>query len=58
MEATISKNSRYAYRKDYIVGDIVYVVGNYGVSQKMRVIENVEVQDATGSFSYPTLKVL
>jgi len=58
MEATISKNSRYAYRKDYIVGDIVYVVGNYGVSQKMRVIENVEVQDETGSFSYPTLKAL
>ena len=55
MEATISPNAKYAYRKDYIVGDTVYVVGNYGVSSKMRVIENVESQDETGYSSYPTL---
>jgi len=55
MEATISPNAKYSYRDHYIVGDLVYVVGNYGVSSKMRVIENVEAWDETGYTSYPTL---
>jgi hypothetical protein len=58
MEATVSRVSRYAYREDYIVGDLVYVVGNYGVASKMRVVENVESQDEFGYNSHPTLKAL
>lgn len=58
VEPTISKNTRYIYRNSYLVGDLVYVIGNYGVSSKMRVIENIETQDENGYASYPTLAPL
>lgn len=58
MEPTISKNTRYVYRTNYLVGDIVYAIGNYGISQKMRVIENIESQDKSGYVSYPVLAAL
>jgi hypothetical protein len=52
----ISKNTtRYRYRTDYNVGDLVSVEGNYNASAIMRVIEYVEIEDETGEHSYPTL---
>lgn len=47
--------SRYKYREDYNVGDIVSVNGKYNSSTRMRVTEFVEVSDETGESSYPTL---
>lgn len=58
LEATIAPNSSYKYRTHYLVGDTVYVVGNYGIASKMRVTEHAEVKDETGESSYPTLKVV
>jgi len=46
------------FRVDYNIGDIVYVVGDYGVSQKMRVTEYAEILDELGSSSYPTLTLV
>lgn len=50
--------SRYSYRNDYRVGDIVTVIGNYGISSAMRVIEYVEIEDENGEMGYPTLAVI
>jgi hypothetical protein len=52
----ISKNTtRYKYRTNYNVGDLVSVEGNYNTSAIMRVVEYVEIEDETGENSYPTL---
>jgi hypothetical protein len=52
----ISKNTtRYKYRSNYNVGDLVSVEGNYNASAVMRVIEYVEIEDESGENSYPTL---
>lgn len=58
IDATISPNSRWVYRRDYNVGDIVYVIGNHGVSAPMRVTEFAENMDESGESGYPTLSVL
>lgn len=47
----------YQYRKDYNVGDLVNVRGNYGQHAIMRVTEHAEIEDANGEQSYPTLTV-
>lgn len=46
------------FRIDYNIGDIVYVVGDYGVSQKMRVTEYAEILDESGSSAFPTLELV
>lgn len=53
--ATISENSRYRYRVDYKMGDIITLDTNYGDSVIMRVVEFAEVEDENGTSSYPTL---
>lgn len=40
---------------DYDLGDLVTLMGKYGVSQTMRVTEFVRTQDETGYREYPTL---
>lgn len=47
--------TRYKYRKDYDIGDIVGVHGNFDTYKRMRVIEHVEIEDENGEQSYPTL---
>lgn len=55
-KAEVSKNSTKAvYRKDFDVGDIITVQGDYNESASRRVSEFVEIEDETGSFGYPTL---
>lgn len=54
----ISKNSRYRYRRDYNIGDIVTVDGKYGVIQARRVVANTEIVDQEGATSFPTLEVI
>lgn len=55
-KAEITKNAtRYLYRRDFNIGDIVAVEGNYDSSTSMRVVEYVEIEDRTGETNYPTL---
>jgi hypothetical protein len=54
----ISKTTSYTYRTDYDIGDIVSISGNYGIIEKRRVIEFVEIEDENGETGYPTLSVL
>lgn len=50
--------SRYSYREDYRIGDIVTIIGNYGIQSAMRVTEYVEIEDQNGETGYPTLALI
>lgn len=55
-KAELSRDSLKAqYRVDYNVGDIVSVQGDFNESTSLRIEEYVEIEDETGSKSYPTL---
>lgn len=56
-QVDISPITNYFYRRDYGMGDLVMIDGNFGVMQKMRVIEHVEIEDENGSSAHPTLSV-
>ena len=58
LSTDISRTTNYVFRKDYDVGDIVTVNGNYDISADMRVTEYVEFQDENGENGYPTLSAL
>lgn len=47
--------SPYVYNVDYGLGDIVKLVGDYGLASSARVTEYIRSEDATGTKSYPTL---
>ena len=54
----VSRNTRYKFKRDYDVGDLVTVNGNYDVETIMRVVEHVSFQDENGESGYPTLAAL
>lgn len=54
-QVDISPNTNYYYRRDYNMGDLVMLDGNFGATQKMRVIEHAEIEDENGNSSHPTL---
>lgn len=55
-KAEISKNmTKAVYRRDFDVGDIITVQGDYNETTSMRISEFVEIEDETGSVGYPTL---
>lgn len=58
LSTNVNKATRYVFRKDYNVGDIVTVNGNYDVSSIKRVAEYVEFQDENGESGYPTLSAV
>lgn len=45
----------YKYGVDYFLGDMVKLVGDYGLSEKARVTEYIRSEDKTGIKAYPTL---
>jgi len=53
----IAPLTRYLYRRDYNLGDLVIVEGNFNVRAVMRVIEHVEIIDETGRSGHPTLSL-
>jgi hypothetical protein len=55
LSTDISKTTKYKFREDYNVGDIVTVYGDYDVTSYMRVMEHVEFEDEQGEHGYPTL---
>lgn len=55
LSTDISNTTKYQFRKDYNVGDIVTVHGDYDVTTAMRVMEHVEFEDEQGEHGYPTL---
>jgi hypothetical protein len=54
-QADIAETTRYQYRVDFNVGDLVTVDGNFDQMAKMRVVEYAEVEDENGYSGHPTL---
>ena len=50
--------SPYVYGVDYSLGDLVRLVGDYGLDQKARVTEYIRSEDASGFKAYPTLTTI
>jgi hypothetical protein len=48
----------YTFGVDYFLGDIVNLIGDYGLSERARVTEFIRAKDATGIKRYPTLVTL
>ena len=55
IDAKVSRNSKYKYKLDYDIGDLVRVVGNYETSSIMKITEHAQIIDETGESSIPTL---
>jgi hypothetical protein len=58
MSTDVSRSTRYKFKRDYDVGDLVTVQGNYDVETVMRIAEHVTFQDEKGESGYPTLAAL
>lgn len=54
-DGEISQFGPYKYGVDYDLGDVVTLKNSDGVSTKMRVTEQIFIQDAQGQRLYPTL---
>lgn len=54
-DGEISQNSQYQYGRDYNLGDVVETRNTDGVTNNMRVTEQIFVEDEQGERSYPTL---
>jgi hypothetical protein len=46
------------YNRDYFLGDIIRLDGEYGLSENVRVSEFIRSDDSTGSKAYPTFEVV
>jgi Siphovirus ReqiPepy6 Gp37-like protein len=53
----ITNITRFRYRQDYDVGDLVSLDGNFGQMATMRVVEYVEIEDENGESGHPTLDI-
>lgn len=58
LDAVVSPDTKYVYGVDYKMGDKVYVVGDFGVSSAMRVVEYAFTSDENGDSGFPTLSAL
>lgn len=56
-QADISETTRYQYRRDYNIGDLVTVDGNFDSSAVMRIVEYAEIEDENGVSGHPTLEI-
>lgn len=56
-DGEISQHSRYKYGTHYNLGDVVEMRNTDGVTNNMRVTEQIFVSDREGERSYPTLTV-
>lgn len=54
-DGEISQNSQYVYGRDYNLGDLVETRNVDGVTNNMRVTEQIFVEDQNGERAYPTL---
>lgn len=55
VDTDISTDVPYAYKRDYWLGDLVTIYGDYSVEQDMLVMEHIRIEDKDGDRAYPTL---
>lgn len=56
-QADVSDNANLRFRRDYNIGDLVTVDGDFGTSTVMRVVEYAEAEDESGASGHPTLAI-
>jgi hypothetical protein len=56
-QANVTNLTKFHFRRDYNIGDLVTLDGNYGQAQIMRVTEFAEIEDETGYSGHPTLSI-
>lgn len=56
-QADVSDNTNLRFRRDYNLGDLVTVDGDFGSSAVMRVIEYAETEDENGTSGHPSLAI-
>ena len=56
-DGEIPKNTQYKYDRDYSLGDLVEMRNTDGITNYMRVTEQIFVSDVEGEKSYPTLAI-
>lgn len=54
----IAETARPTYNVDYTLGDIVTVLGEFGTSQAMRVVEFILTSDKEGIRGFPSLRAI
>jgi hypothetical protein len=57
-DGQISTEVSSGFNRDYFLGDIIRLDGEYGLSETVRVAEFIRSDDSTGSKSYPTFEVV
>lgn len=57
-DGQIAQQVASSFNKDYFLGDIIRLDGEYGLSEFVRVAEFIRSDDATGSKAYPTFQVV
>lgn len=57
MDGEIPQSTIYQYEKEYFLGDIVDIINEDGITNRMRVTEQIFVEDSEGERDYPTLEV-
>jgi hypothetical protein len=57
VQVDVANTAQWVYRRDYDMGDLVTVDGDFGASETMRVVEYAEVEDENGSSGHPTLAI-
>lgn len=54
-DGDVSASNPYEYNSMYFLGDKVSFIGDYGISNNVRVLEYTRIQDSEGEREYPTL---
>jgi len=55
--ADVSDVTKYQYRRDFNIGDLITLDANFGQIAIMRVIEYAEIEDENGESGHPTLEL-
>lgn len=56
-DGEVNMSAGYIYDKDYRLGDVVEFQNDEGVTEAMRVVEQIFVSDSDGERAYPTLEI-
>lgn len=57
-EGEVAEQVAQGYNQTYYLGDILKLVGEYGVPQNVRVAEFIRTSDATGNRAYPAFETV
>jgi len=57
-DGTLTDQFLAGFNRDYFLGDILRLDGEYGLSEFVRVSEFIRSDDSTGSKAYPTFETV